>query len=542
MPVLNRAGHGRAHNPVTQDSLPEMPELPILPRVVGLEDQSWPLHGAQGSRTVEACAARALPAHTLMQRAGLAVARLAAALAPHAGRIDVLAGPGNNGGDGWAAARELHLQGRAVRVLCSAHPQRLPADAAWARQAALDEGVPHGTLETLASPGATPPADLVVDALLGLGTTRPAEGGLAEAIAWVNACGHAVLAVDLPSGLDADTGQPLGPAVRATHTLAVLTLKPGLFTAQGRDHAGCVWFDALGVAPTAEAAVAMLPSRRDACDAWPARAHGTHKGSFGDVWVIGGARGMTGAAWLAAQAAAAAGAGRVYCSLLDDEAPAWPAGHPELMSKASAWTAPPESMRDVTVVAGCGGGTAIAAALPALLAHAGRLVLDADALNAIAAEPSLQDRLRARGARARPTVITPHPLEAARLLGCPVSQVQADRIAAAQELSSRLGCVAVLKGSGTVVASPAHLPSLNSTGNALLASPGSGDVLAGWMGGTWSTLVGRVDDAARAAAVASAWLHGHAADRALTAGRLLPLLAGELPGAMRQALAGAQSA
>lgn len=513
-----------------------MPDLPLPPRLVRLEATRWPLHGVKGSQAVEAAAAAALPDHTLMQRAGRAVARLALALAPHAARVDVLAGPGNNGGDGWVAARELHEQGRAVRVLCSADPLRLPADAARARRAALDAGVPHAALESRES---GPMADLIVDALLGLGASRPPDEAMAAAIDWIDTSGRPVLAVDLPTGLHADTGQPVGRAVRASHTLSLLTLKPGLFTAQGRDLAGTVWFDDLGVEAEQADAMAALPSRPDVLDAWPARAHGTHKGSYGDLWVVGGQRGMTGAAWLAAHAAAAAGAGRVYCSLLDSDGPAYPAGHMELMVKESAWTAPPDAMREATIVAGCGGGSAIGAALPPLLAHAGRLVLDADALNAIAADASLQQRLRTRAARSRPAVITPHPLEAARLLACPITEVQADRIGAARELSRRLDCITVLKGSGTVIASPGQLPVVNPSGNALLASPGSGDVLAGWIGGTWAALGDSPCDAARMAAIGSAWLHGHAADQARQAGRRLPLLAGELPDAMRLALAGA---
>ena len=343
-----------------------MPELTPQPRPVRLGAQPWALHGVAASRALEAAAAPGLPAHALMARAGLAVARLAAALAPHAGRIDVLAGPGNNGGDGWVAAAELHRAGRAVRVLCDADPSQLPGDAAWARQQALAAGVPHGSL---ASSGASEPPGLVIDALLGLGTTRPAAGPLAQAITWMNTCGSPVLAVDLPSGLNGDTGQPTGPAVRAGHTLSLLTLKPGLFTAQGRDLAGCVWFDDLGLADDSalkstctDTATAYLPSWPEMLAAWPARTHAAHKGSFGDVWVVGGQAGMTGAAWLAGHAAATAGAGRVYCSLLDDAAPRPAPAHLELMTLASAWTADPAALREVTLVVGCGGGPAVGAA------------------------------------------------------------------------------------------------------------------------------------------------------------------------------------
>jgi len=243
------------------------------------------------------------------------------------------------------------------------------------------------------------------------------------------------------------------------------------------------------------------------------------------IYVINGTK--AGAAWLAARAALAAGAGRVYCSLLDAEAPLLDPARPELMGRPVWWRSPPATLAASTVVAGCGGGQAVRETLPALLAHAGRLVLDADALNVLAADLSLQ-RLLTR--RASPTVLTPHPLEAARLLGTTVAEVQADRLAAAQRLAERLGCVVVLKGSGSVVAAPGALPSLNPTGNALLATAGTGDVLAGWLGGRWA---GGGD--AFATAVATVWQHGHAADRAQAAGATRPLRAADLVDALHAA-------
>jgi hydroxyethylthiazole kinase-like uncharacterized protein yjeF len=310
-----------------------------------------------------------------------------------------------------------------------------------------------------------------------------------------------VLAIDLPSCLNTDTGQPLGGlAVRARQTLALLTLKPGLFTAEGRDHAGEVWFDTLGVpAAGATAELAGPPSRT-------ARAHASHKGSFGDVAVVGGAAGMTGAAWLAASASLTAGAGRVYVSLLDPAAPLFDVERPELMARADWWRSAPALMAATTVVCGCGGGAAVRDALPALLAHAGRLVIDADALNAIAADTALQSLLHARSSRGLPTVLTPHPLEAARLLAISAADVQADRLAAASALLARYGAVVVLKGSGSIVAAPAALPSINPTGNARLATPGTGDVLAGWIAGRWAQ-----GKDARTAAIAAVWQHGWAA-------------------------------
>ncbi len=478
----------------------------------------WPLHSAAASRAAEAAALAATPPHALMQRAGLAVARLALAIAPHAQRVCVLAGPGNNGGDGLVAALHLHRAGRQVQVLRIGGAARMPADAADALQCARAAGVPiaDGT-------AAAARADLVIDALLGLGTQRAPEGEFAQAIALAQAGGAPVLAVDLPSGLHPDTGQPLGDAVvHAQATLSLLTLKPGLFTGRGRDLAGAVWFDALGVdAPGATAELAGAP-------ALAARHHAQHKGSFGDVAVVGGAPGMAGALRLAARAALAAGAGRVFASALDDSAPLLDPAWPELMLRRQWWTAAPAVLSATTVACGCGGGDAVRAVLPPLLTHAARLVLDADALNALAADSALQTLLVARAARGRPTVLTPHPLEAARLLGSTTATVQGDRLASAQALAARFGAVVVLKGSGSVVAVPGALPSVNPTGNALLATAGTGDVLAGWIAGLWAQ-----GTSARTAAVEGTWWHGHEADRALAAGRRHALRAAELVDAMR---------
>ena len=282
--------------------------LPILPI---RHDRA--LFDAAGTRRAEQRAAAALPAHTLMRRAGEAVARLALAIAPHAQRVWIAAGPGNNGGDGLEAAIHLLGWGKDVEIALLGDPAALPADAQAALARAQAAGVHIGS--TAALPSDSP--QLAIDALLGVGASRAPQGSIAACIRHLNALACPVLAVDLPSGLHAGTGQPLGDAcVNATHTLALLTLKPGLFTGAGRDHAGRVWLDALGVDTSGEAPEAWLsgvaPSTRMA-----ARRHTQHKGSFGDVAVVGGARGMCGAALLAARAAHAAGAGRVYVELLD---------------------------------------------------------------------------------------------------------------------------------------------------------------------------------------------------------------------------------
>ncbi len=478
---------------------------PSAPRRVGAHDSApaggWALHDSTAARRLEAAAAVALPPHTLMRRAGLAVARLALALAPGARRVWVAAGPGNNGGDGLEAALHLHRAGKEVVV--ALHPaDTRPADAAAALERARAAGVRLSEQPLPAGPLA--PTDLAIDALFGLGATRPPCGWALDALHALGRGGAPVLAIDLPSGLDPDHGRRLGgdATVRARWTLALLTLKPGLFTAAGRDHAGAVWFDGLGIEADAEPAVAHLVTAADV--SWPERPHERHKGSFGDLWVVGGDTGMAGAAVLAAQAGLAAGAGRVYLVALDGAA----AARPEVMTRPlTALSDRQQALEDATVVCGCGGGTGIATPLATLIGRAGRLLLDADALNTLAADPALALRVQARARRGRPTLLTPHPLEAARLLGVSATDVQQDRLGAARALATRLSATVVLKGSGSIVAD-ATACFINTSGNAALASAGTGDVLAGWTGGLWSQGL-----TPRQAAVLGMFSHGAAADR-----------------------------
>ncbi len=313
--------------------------------------------------------------------------------------------------------------------------------------------------------------DLCVDALFGVGNIRPWDHRCAEWIRRMNAGPAPVLAVDLPSGLNADTGATPALHVKANTTLSLLTLKPGLFTADGRTACGEVWFDDLGINEPDDACARLSGQPNP-----QVRAHNTHKGSYGDVCVVGGTQGMTGAALLAARAAIRGGAGRVYVSMLDAATMQLDPLQPELMFRDLLEL----DFASMTVVAGCGGGDAIAAFLPQLLEQSTRLVLDADALNAIAKNTALQKALSAR--RGHTTVLTPHPLEAARLMNTTSAEVQANRLGIAQTLAERFGCIAVLKGSGTVIAGPGILPHINPTGNARLATAGTGDVLAGLIG------------------------------------------------------------
>lgn len=469
---------------------------------VGLQHVSgaggaWALHDAAASRAVEVAAMGRHAPHALMARAGLAVARLALALAAPRAAFGVLAGPGNNGGDGLIAARHLHAAGQAVQVMLLGDETRLPADALDALAQCRREGV------AISDEWPTH-ASFWIDGLLGLGGRRAPSDALAEAIAKLNQTGQPILAIDLPSGLNPDTGIPLGEhAVRANATLSLLTLKPGLFTGQGRDLAGEVWFESLG--ETAGDGTARLIGEIRT----QPRQHASHKGRYGDVAVVGGAPGMQGALWLAAHAALAAGAGRVYASPLDENAPLMDPSRLELMGRHAWWRSPPTVLAQTTVLCGCGAGDEVRHVLPALLSHAGRLVLDADGLNAIAGDPALQTLLRARSSRGLPTVLTPHPLEAARLVGTTVAAIQVDRLRAAQALAEANACVVVLKGSGTVVATPGQAPAINPTGNARLATAGTGDVLAGWLAGCWAQ---QIERPAAELAQQAVWLHGAAAD------------------------------
>lgn len=447
---------------------------PLLPT-----RSTLPLFDVAASRRIEARALARSP--DLMERAGLAIAKLALALRRGEGPIWVACGPGNNGGDGQVAARWLARQGVAVHVGHDAPPR--PA--------------------------------LVIDALLGLGLNRPPSAAMAATLAAMQACAAPILAVDLPSGLLADTGQPAGrQALRADHTLTLLTLKPGLFTGEGRAHCGRIWFDDLGIAPDEPPTADLLGPGGSV-----PRSPSSHKGSHGQVLVVGGAPGMQGAARLAARAALACGAGRVYLDLIDQ-----PTGEaadpvqPELMRGAVG------QLPQAVGVIGCGAGPGLATQLAALLQQLPRAVVDADALNALAANDDLRARSRARAPGT--TLLTPHPLEAARLLGCDVASLQADRLAAAQQLAARFACTVVLKGSGSVIATPGERPALCASGGPALATAGSGDVLAGWLGGLWAQ-----QPAASAHAIACTGVdaHGRAgeADGVLRASLLIERLAAQ---------------
>lgn len=448
---------------------------------------SQPIYLTADIRRVEQAAGDVTP--PLMERAGAAAAELAEKIV--AGKdILVLAGPGNNGGDARIAA--ARLQERFFRVAVAASPGEIPQDRNWG---------------------------LVIDGLFGIGLARNIGGEHAALVEYANRQRCPVLALDVPSGIQSDTGQVLGCAVRATHTLTFIALKPGLLTLDGPDYAGEISVAGLQL----DLAELQPPA------AWVAgpelfenvlrrRPRNFHKGAAGSVGVLGGARGMSGAALLAGRAALKLGAGRTYVGLLEPLA-VDPAA-PELMLRHA------DDLFGLdldAVVAGPGlGRTGHAATLVgAVLTAEMPCVLDADALNLMAEDDDLR---LACERRKSDTLLTPHPAEAGRLLGIGTEKVQADRVAAARALSKRYSAHVVLKGNGSiVVAHDGHL-FVNRSGNPGMASAGMGDVLSGILG---TLLAQRFPG--EAALALGVHLHGCAADELAASGvGPVGLAAGEL--------------
>jgi len=425
----------------------------------------------------------------LMARAGAAAAELAARLcAEDAKDVLVVAGPGNNGGDAKIVAERLRQLFFRVTLAGPGDAASLPVEARWG---------------------------LVVDGLLGIGLARPVEGEFARLVDYVNAQRCPVLALDIPSGLASDTGRVLGRAVRATHTITFIALKPGLLTLDGPDHCGEVTVADLALD------VKKL-SRPSAWKASPAlfaealkpRPLNFHKGKAGSLGILGGATGMTGAALLAGRAALKLGAGRVYVGLLEEMSV--DPTTPELMLRHPD-DALGQDLDALVVGPGLGGSERADALVGAALASDLPCVLDADALNLVADSASLRAACARRKAD---TLLTPHPGEASRLLGSGIPDVQNDRLAAAQALSRELSAHVVLKGNGSVLVARDGHWFINATGNPGMASAGMGDVLSGMLG---ALLAQRLSG--EAALVLGVHLHGAAAD---AAGHGVGLVASEL--------------
>ena len=481
-----------------------------------------PLYTAAQVRELDRTAieVRGIPGYRLMCRAGQALADCIARSWPAAGKVCVLCGPGNNGGDGYVVARLLRAAGMDVRLLSLSDPDSLKGDAAQAVQDYMAQGGQcspfSGTLEE--------PLDLLVDALLGTGLDRPVAGDIRSAIEALNRHPAPVLAVDIPSGLHADSGRVLGVATRAQRTLTFIGRKRGLYTGAGVRYAGQVEFDDLAVpADIYQQQVA------DAClVAQPAlgpmarpRAADAYKGQFGHVLIVGGNQGMSGAARLAAEAAARCGAGLVSVATRPEHAASLNAGRPELMVHAVEQAADLQPLlgRASVVVVGPGlGQTSWSKMLFERVLDSGLpLVVDADALN-----------LLARDARQRDNwILTPHPGEAGRLLQQTTEAIEQDRFAAVQQLLERYRGVAILKGAGSLIASGKGPIHLCARGNPGMASGGMGDVLSGVLGALLAQGLGVFE-----AASAGVFLHAKSADiaaaeqgeRGLLASDLMPVL------------------
>ncbi len=488
------------------------------------------------------------PAHVLMERAGAGAVRVILDCFPQlrrkGRRVLIVAGTGNNGGDGLVIARLLAKRGALVEVALFGLGTALRGDAA--RNLAAYRRVRKPLREVVDGAGvarvavAAARADLIVDALFGTGLNRAVQGLAAQLIEAVNGCGTPVLAVDIPSGLDADTGQVLGTATQAAATATFGFAKLGQVQHPGVDYCGTLAVVDIGLAA---AALAAAPPRAALLDAagmaalLPQRDAEVHKGRCGPVLVLAGSFGHTGAAQLATRAAGRAGAGLVTVVAPASLYAVYAAGVREAMTEAL----PDEDGRigfDPVRLAVLAAGKAASVVGPGLGTHAGAadtvrwllaearvpLLLDADALTLVAANLAAL-----RGARA-PLVLTPHPGEMGRLAGIDTAAVQADRVGVARRFASAHGCVLVLSGARTVIAAPDGFVWINPTGNPGMASGGMGDVLAGAIGALLAQGL-----TASAAASLGAYVHGAAGDAAAADGEI-GLLAGDVAEALRPAL------
>lgn len=470
-------------------------------------------------RRIEHEHARRLPPGTLMARAGRAAAQwLDGRVRARPASFIVLCGPGNNGGDGYVCARILRELGHSC--LCWSPSAPTTEDAGSAYAAWLSAGG-ESTTQLPARPG----FDMIIDSMFGIGLSRPLSGPYRQAADWANESGLEVVALDVPSGLNADAGTWVDevPGVTARATLTFMGDKPGLHMSDGCDAAGFIHVDDLGVDGAGAAGCLNAPDQFAAI--LKPRKINSHKGRYGNVAIIGGGVGMVGAALLAGRAALRLGAGRVYVCCVGAPDLHVDAGCPELMIRSL------DSLPAVqAAVVGCGLGTSEPArhALQQALEQDTPILLDADALNLVAADERFKQALIGRRA---PSVLTPHPAEAARLGGVPATHVNSDRIAAAIGLAQRFCSTIVLKGAGSVVVDrPADFQRywINPTGGPALSSAGTGDVLSGMIG----ALIAQGFEPLTSS-LAAVWLHGsaaqaHGADIGLLASEVAPLAVREL--------------
>jgi hydroxyethylthiazole kinase-like uncharacterized protein yjeF len=460
-------------------------------------------------RDVEGRAQRDLASGALMQRAGRAAAEwIHSHFDGRPCSILVVCGPGNNGGDGYVCATELAARGHQVECVAlgdSTTDDARAARAAWQRAGG----------RILAEPPDEQHFDVLVDAIFGIGLTRPLAGRFFDAVDWIDGHDAFIVALDVPSGLDAETGNWVGgvEGVHADATCTFLGAKPGLYTADGCDAAGRVVVDTLGVEGIDAQGMLNSPDQFEALRA--PRLRNSHKGTYGNLAVVGGGTGMVGAPLLAARGALRLGAGRVYVDCIGAPEMRVDPYQPELMFRPLATLTELDA-----IVIGCGLGLDGAAAdmLAAVLERSVPLVLDADGLNLLADRARFGAALERHGAG---RVLTPHPLEAARLLGTTAHEVQADRPQAARNLARQTASIVVLKGAGSVIAHPAGRWWINPTGGPALATPGTGDVLAGMIGALIAQGIEPIQ-----AALGAVWLHGKAADEH---GGDVGLVASDLP-------------
>ena len=426
-----------------------------------------------------------MPGIELMERAGRAVFEAACQTRPGARRWLVFCGAGNNGGDGYIVARLARSAGFEVTLCALKAPQTLSGDAATAAQRWADAG---GQCEAWPVAGLER-HDLVVDALLGTGLDREPAGDYGDAVDTMNMLAQAacpVVAVDIPSGLHADSGVILGRAVHANLTVTFIGNKRGLFTADGPDCAGSVYFSDLETPDTvrdSEPDSGILIREDIIRKLLPTRQRNSHKGSYGWLLGVGSDHGMSGAIRLCGEAALRSGAGKVTLVTRPEHAPLVNLACPELMVRGMDSGAPLAALLEQVdaLVAGTGLGQSewSRSMFDACMAAAVPLVLDADGLNLLAQRlPRLEEGALPRGH----WILTPHPAEAGRLLDCSAADVQRDRVAAAQELAQRFEAVVVLKGCGTVIADPADRYAICPLGNPGMATAGTGDVLSGVIG------------------------------------------------------------
>lgn len=465
-------------------------------------------------QNLEMRAANQLGADTLMKRAGAAAAELIMKRLEDAGveqrRVTLLVGPGNNGGDALACACELREKGAVVNVVLPGG--RRPTSALALAQ--LERWTQAGGT-TYDDPYMTEKADCVVDGLFGTGLAKPITGDYLDAVLWFNERQALKVSLDIPSGLNPVTGHWTGsyPGCSADVTITFLCVKSGLYMCEGADAAGEIVLNELDVS------VPLSPLSVIGTDEFPRvlrpRVKNSHKGDYGSVAVIGGTDGMIGASILAARAALISGAGRVTLECRAEHAPHVDMVYPEIM-----FATKPVNLEDFdAIVLGCGLGTSAEAKARVIEALNCQkpLILDADALNIIAADIKLQDMVLARRA---PTVLTPHPGEAARLLRRDTAGVTADRVAACRELAVQTGAIVVLKGAGTVISMRSSRTWINPTGSPMLATGGSGDVLAGMIGAMFAQGYDMVESV-----LAAVYFHGLSAEgleAGFTAGEIAP--------------------